>query len=98
VGDDAGEPLQALVLSFQGSLLPVTFQRVPDGASEEFGLEMLLEEVVLRALLDRLQRHLLVGQSSQDDDGKRRGGGGVEPIVQSFQRLDTAAVREAEVE
>ncbi len=50
---------------------PVAFARVADAAHEQLGGEAVLDEVVLRAALDRLDRDLVVVEVAEDHD--RRG-------------------------
>ena len=48
----------------------MTFARVSDAPNEQVGGEALLDQVVLRAAVDGLDREILVVERPEDDDGR----------------------------
>ena len=98
VADAVERDLGAFLLREQRLFHGVALDRVAERAHEPAWLDLPLDEVVLRAFLQRLRRQRLVVAAGQHDewDARRRGVGPADG-VQSF-RVDQAEIEQDEVD
>jgi len=99
VGDVLGDPVEAverLQLLAAAGLLPVLavpFERVVDRADQQVARDVVLDEVVLCAALDRLDADLAVVEAGEDDHREHP-----RLVDDGGERVEAGAVRQVQVQ